>query len=109
LVHRERATPEPFSQTLPFETFADEEGRPSVLPNVVHSENVRVIKSPGRARFLLESTESIGIAGKVGQTHFDRHVAPESLFVGAPDLPRAARAEQPLDMVGANTFTRPQA
>ena len=67
--------------------------------DVVDRQDVRVVQGRGRARFLLEALAAIGMGGRVGRQHLDRHVAPEPGVGRAIDLSHPARADRGRDTV----------
>ena len=71
--------------------------------DVVDRQDVRVVQGRGRARFLLEALAAIGMGGRVGRQHLDRHVASEPGVGRAIDLSHPARADRGGDAVLAET------
>ena len=55
----------------------------------------------GRACFLLEAVQSIGVGRERRRQHFDRDVAPETRVARAIHLAHAARAERGEDFIRA--------
>ncbi len=65
-----------------------------------------MIQDPGRPRFLLEATETVGILRKRRGQDLDRHLAPEPRITRSVDLSHSARAERREDFVRAEPGSR---
>jgi hypothetical protein len=74
-----------------------------VRADFVNRQDVGMIQRGGRARFLLEATEAIGIVAERCRQHFNRDFSTEPRIAGAIDLPHAARAKHRQDFVRAET------
>ena len=73
-------------------------------PDVVELTDVGMVQRGDRPRFVLESTQTIGISGEPFRKDLDRHVAPEAGVARAIDLAHAARAERGEDLVRTEAF-----
>src|SRR4029453_3378125 len=73
-----------------------------VGPHVVDGENVRVVQGAGGAGLLLEAAELLAI-GDLLEENLDRDLALQAGVTGAVDLTHRPRAEQPHDLVRAES------
>ena len=71
-------------------------------PHVVDGEDVRVVQGAGGAGLLLEAAELLAIGDLLGE-NLDRHLALQARVTGAVDLTHRPRAEQPHDLVRAES------
>jgi hypothetical protein len=85
-----------------FEEFGDEKGSTARFADVVNGENVRVIERCDRARFLLETPQAFGVAGKRFGQNFEGYFAAETRVAGAINFAHSAGADGRDDFVGAN-------
>ncbi len=69
--------------------------------DVVDGGDVRMVQRRGRAGFLLEARQPLGIRRELLRQDLDRDLAAEPRVAGQPDLAHAAGAELLLDLVGA--------
>ena len=60
-----------------------------------------MVQRRGGVGLLLESMEAVGVGGKRGGQHLDRHVATQARVTCAVDVAHAARANDPDDFIGA--------
>src|SRR5271155_5272429 len=93
-------------QGLPFKKFADQKRCTVVCPDVVDSENVRVIQRRDGSRFLFEAPQSVRIFCQPFGQHFDRNVASEPRIERSVHFSHAARAEQRNDFIRAKSRAR---
>lgn len=80
------------AERLSFEQFRHYVGRALGGSNVIDGDDVGVIEGGGRARFLLEATQAIGIVGIGSGQDFDGYVAPEPGIASTVHLAHAAGA-----------------
>ena len=52
-----------------------------------------MVEHAGRARFLLEPAQRVGVGGEIAREHFDGHVALQARVLRAVHLAHAARAD----------------
>ena len=76
--------------------------------DVVHGEDVRVVQRRGRAGFLLESMEAIGVGRECAGQDLDRHVTPEPRIARTVDLAHAACAKCGDDLIRPEASARLQ-
>src|SRR5688572_21500199 len=72
------------------------------MADVVEGDEVRVVESADRTRFLLEAAQPLVVADERGRQHFDRDVAAEAAVDSAVDNTHAAGADSALDLVRAD-------
>ena len=102
LAEGKRPTLQADPQGLPFEQLRDDIGCALVGADIVDSEDVRVVQGAGGAGLLLEPTETVGISGLLGED-LDRDLTLEAGVASPVNLAHAARAEQPHDLVRAES------
>jgi hypothetical protein len=92
---------QPLAQRLTFEQLRDDVRRMVVgRADVVNREDVGMIEHAGRAGFLLETAQAIGVCRKPNGQDLDGNVAPESRIARFVDF---AHAEGGLDFVRTET------
>src|SRR5208282_2604842 len=64
LARRQWAVFQLSAQARALQKFRDNEGRSTLLPNIVYGENVGMIECSHRARLLLKAPQPVGIARK---------------------------------------------
>src|SRR5262249_26275528 len=93
------------SHTLPerlaFEQLRDDERRIDVRADIEHGKDVRVVYRRGRARFLFEAAEPVGVGGDGDRENLDGHIAAQARVAGAIDLAHPASAEGTDNLVRA--------
>jgi len=72
-----------------------------VLADIKHSENIGMIERGHCPRLLLETTQSIGFAGKRLGKNLQRNIAPEARIFCAIYFSHAAGTEWSDDFVGS--------
>ena len=100
LARRQGAVVELRAQAAAFEQLGNDEGRAVLLADIVNGKNVGMIQRRDRARFLLEATEPVGVAGKRLRQHLERDLAAKARIASAIHLSHTARAERRDDFVG---------
>ena len=74
----------------------------SVLPDVVHRDDVRVIELGGGAGLLAEAIDEGRVAGELRRQHLDGDLAVEARLGGAEDAAHRAATQLPLDAVAGD-------
>ena len=74
LPDRRRPVRKPLAERSAFEQFGDNVGHAIVGTDVVDGQDIRMIQRRGRARFLLEAAQPIGIGRQGCRQHLDRDV-----------------------------------
>jgi len=82
----DRSRTEAAAKRLSFEQLRDDVRRSLVRAEVVDRRDVRVVEDSGRARFLLEALEAIGVLGERRGKDFDRDLAAEAGVLRAVHL-----------------------
>ncbi len=106
LARRHRRAVDPLAQRLALEQLRDDVGCTLVSADVVDREDVGMVQHPGRACFLLEAAQSIGIRRKRAGQDLDRDIASEPRVFGAIDFPHSAGANQRHYFIGAKLRAR---
>ncbi len=107
LAHWNLALLQPFTQSLPLKKFGNQIGRMFLgRVKAINRQNVRVIERSGCPRFLLETSQSIGVRCQLFRQHFDCNFAVEGLVASAIHLAHAARAQRRDDLIGPKFCTR---
>ncbi len=105
LARRERPLVQTLAQGLALEKLGHEVGRSLVRAHIVEHENVGMVQGAGRARLLLEASETIRIGGERGGQHLDRDLTSQAGVARSIDLAHAPRAERRQDLVRAELCT----
>ena len=90
---------ERLTQRRALEQLGDDVGLIVVGADVVDGEDVGVVQGRGRAGFLLEAAQAIGIAGPERRQHLDRDIAVEPRVARPVDVAHASGAEGREDLV----------
>jgi len=86
----ERAASQNGAQTLTFEQLRNDVRRAVLLADVMNRENIRVVKSGDRTRFLLEAAKAVGISGERSGKDLDGNIATQAVVAGAIDFAHSA-------------------
>ena len=100
LPRRDRVATEPLAQRLALEELGDEIRISLVRAEIEDHEEVRVVESPGRPGFLLETAQAIGIRREAGGQDLDGDVAADPRITGAVHFAHAAGPERAHDSYG---------
>ena len=100
-MHRQRPALHSLVEAVAFEQLGHDIGLSVVHPDVVDRQDIRVIQRSRRARFLLEPTQSLGIAGEGGRQDLDRHVTPQTGIARSIHLAHPAGADERDNFVDA--------
>ena len=93
LARRYRTLPNPRAQRFAFEQLRNDVVESAFVADVVDGQDVRMVEHAGRARFLLETAQRIGVGRKIARQNFDRDVALQARVLRAIHLAHAARAD----------------
>ena len=102
LADGKRSALEAGPQGVAFEQLRDDVGCTVVGADVVDGEDVRVVQGAGGAGLLLEAAELLAIGDPL-EENLDRDLALQAGVTGAVDLTHRPRAEQPHDLVRAES------
>ena len=102
LADGKRSALEARPQGVAFEQLRDDVGCAVVRADIVDGEDVRVVQGAGGARLLLEAAELLAIGDLLGE-NLDRDFALQAGVTGAVDLTHRPRAEQPHDLIRAES------
>src|SRR5262245_53692587 len=79
-------------QRLSINELGDDEMTPFNLPDLINSEDVRMVEGRSGARFLLKSQHSLAIMSEFLRQQFERDLAPEPRVFCQVNLSHPARA-----------------
>jgi len=94
LARGDRSAAQAVAQRLTLKQFRDNLGRTFTRADVEYRENVGMVQGCGGQRFLFESAQAVGVAGKSLRQNFDGYFAFKAGVAGAVDLTHPARAER---------------
>jgi hypothetical protein len=101
LADRKGTLAQPPAQRLALEQLTDQVRSAFVRADVVEIEDVRVIQRAGRAGFLLEALEPMGILRDLLGQDLDRNLATETAVSRSVDLTHPPGPERPEDLIAA--------
>ena len=105
LADGERSVQQPLPEGLAFEQLENGVKRPVLGPEIVESQDVRVIQGGHRPRLLPEALDAAGGLGALGGQHLDRDISAQARVVGAVHLAHASCAERRNHLVRPETGT----
>jgi len=90
---------QPLAQGLALEQLHHHERRTAVGADVEDRADVGVVQRSGGTGLLLEPSDTLGVAGKIGEDDLDGDIAAQAGVVGTVDLARSADSERGDDPV----------